>query len=67
MSNLKFSKGPPFQYGGSREDQNGYHIQNGGLKYNIKTLVILTRLCFKNVASNFKIDCKSGNKLNLVK
>ena len=25
----------------SRKKQNGYHIQNGGLKYNIKRSVIL--------------------------
>ena len=46
----------------SRKKQNGYHIQNGGLKYNIYTSVILLVYCFRNVASNFKIDCKSGNK-----
>ena len=59
----------------SRKKQNGYHIQNGGLKCNIKTSVILkcnikTSVIllfyrFKNVASHFKIDCKSGNKLHL--
>ena len=30
-----------------RKKQNGYHIQNGALKYNIWTLVILLVYCFK--------------------
>ena len=49
----------------SRKKQNGYHIQNGGLKCNTKTSVILLFYRFTNVASHFKIDCKSGNKLHL--